>query len=225
MLQKTHRFCLFVAILWCLILKDQVALAVNFYDGARAKKGLYFLTYTSLYAADEITDKQGQAVKKDFGYLNIQETLRLCYYSPNFVVTVLMPFSYANTHSLHQDSAGLGDISLGAGYFLPFKQIDILPMLFVKFPTGEYDASKAVNIGTNQYDIKPTVFLYKTLGNFSIDASAKYHFRLKNEDTGVSPGDEFHLQCLFGYSLNDQFKLGPSLNWMISKEKSKMMCW
>ncbi|HON59818.1 MAG TPA: transporter [Smithella sp.] len=195
--------------------------AVNFYDGSRAKQGLYFLTYTSFYYADEFADRHGDPVKKDFGLFNAQEMLRLCYYSPNFVATALIPFGYTDIHSLHEGSAGLGDINLGAGYFLPIQQIDILPMLFVKFPTGEYDAARPVNIGANQYDIKPVVFLHKTLDKFSLDAAAKYHIRLENSDTHVRPGDEFYLQCLLGYHLTDKLKFGPSLNWMISREKEQ----
>jgi hypothetical protein len=63
------------------------------------------------------------------------------------------------------------------------------------------------------------VFLYKALGDFSIDAVAKYFFRLKNNSTDVTPGDEIHLQCVLGYNLTDKLKLGPSVNWMISKDK------
>jgi len=204
-----------------LVMTPDLAFAVNFYDGSRAKQGIYFLTYSSVYTADEMTNKNGSISKKDFGLLSAQEMLRLCYYSPNLVATALIPFGYVDINSLNQDSAGLGDINLGAGYFLPFKQIDILPMFFVKFPTGEYDAAKAANIGSNQYDIKPMIFLHKTIGDFSIDASAKYHFRLKNDATNVLPGDEFYLQLLLGYNLTDKFKLGPSINWMISKDKEQ----
>ncbi|MFA5321470.1 MAG: transporter, partial [Smithella sp.] len=189
--------------------------AVNFYDGVRTKQGLYFLTYSSVYTANETTDKNGDANKKDFGLLNAQELLRLCYYYSDFIATALVPFGYTDINALNQDSSGLGDINIGAGYFLPFRKIDILPMLFVEFPTGEYDASKVANIGSNQYDIKPIIFLHKTLGDFSIDAAVKYYFRLKNENTNVLPGDELHLQCLLGYNLTDKFKLGPSINWMI----------
>ncbi len=199
----------------------KVALAVNFYDGARAKQGTYFLTYSSVYVADETTDENGSTNKKDYGLISAQELLRFCYYSPDFVATALVPFGYTDIHSLHQNSSGLGDINLGAGYFLPFIQVDILPMIFVEFPTGEYNASKAVNIGSNQYDIKPTIFLYKSFGDFSIDAAVKYYFRLKNNATDVSPGDELYLQCLLGYNLTDKFKLGPSINWMISKDKEQ----
>jgi hypothetical protein len=199
----------------------EVALAVNFYDGSRAKQDSYFLTYSSVYTADETTDKSGNTSKKDFGLLSAQELLRYCYYSPDFVATALVPFGYTDIHSLSQDSSGLGDINLGAGYFLPVKQVDILPMIFVEFPTGEYNASKAANIGSNQYDIKPMIFLYKSFGDFSIDAAVKYYFRLKNETTNVLPGDELYVQCLLGYNLTDKLKLGPSINWMISRDKEQ----
>ena len=143
----------------------KVALAVNFYDGAHAQ-GTYFLTYSSVYIADETTDKNGNTGNRDYGYFNAQELLRLCYYSSDFVATALVPVGYTDIHSMNQNSSGLGDINLGAGYFLPFKQIDILPMIFVEFPTGEYNASKAANIGSNQYDIKPMIFLYKSFRRF-----------------------------------------------------------
>jgi hypothetical protein len=92
-------------------------------------------------------------------------------------------------------------------------------MVFVKFPTVEYDRNKIVNVGSHQYDIKPVVFLYKAFGDFSIDAAAKYFIRLENEDTRVSPGDELYLQLLLGYKVTDRFKVGPSINWMLSRDK------
>jgi len=195
--------------------------AVNFYDGARAKQGTYFLTYTSVYAADETTDKNGDTHQKDFGLFNAQELIRFCYYSPDFVATALVPFGYTEIDSMNQDSSGLGDINIGAGYFLPVRAADILPMIFVEFPTGEYDSSKAANIGSHQYDIKPVIFLHKTLDKFSIDAAAKYFFRLKNDATNVLPGDEFYLQCLLCYNLTDKFKIGDRKNWMISRHKEQ----
>lgn len=201
-----------------MIILPDTAFAVNFYDGSRAQ-GTYFLTYTSVYTANEATDKNGNVHKKDYGFLNTQELLRLCYYSSDFAVTALIPFGAMDINSMNQNSSGLGDINLGAGYFLPFKNVDILPMIFVEFPTGVYNSSKAANIGSNQYDIKPMIFLYKSFGDFSIDAAVKYYFRLKNETTNVLPGDELYVQCLLGYNVTDKFKLGPSINWMISRDK------
>lgn len=212
---------LLAVVLFVFVLLPGHAFAVNFYDGSRARQGLYFLTYTYAYFAEDTTDKSGKSLSKDFGLFSAQEILRLCYYSPDFVATVVVPFGYTKISSLDQESFGLGDVSVGAGYFLPIKQVDILPMLFVKFPSGEYSAAKAANIGSNQHDIAPMIFIHKTMGKFSIDATVKYYFRLENNATDTLPGDELHLQGLLGYHVTDKFKFGPSVNWMISKNKEQ----
>ncbi|MEN6374360.1 MAG: transporter [Smithella sp.] len=201
-----------------LTLTSNKAFAVNFYDGARAK-GNYFLSYTSVYLADETTNSKGKKSRDNYDLTKAEELFRWSYYTGDFVASALVPVAHMSVGSLDQESSGLGDILVGAGYFLPFKQADILPMVFVKFPTGEYHADKSVNIGSNQYDVRPMVFLYKNLGKFSIDAVAKYFIRFQNPDTNVSPGNEFHLQGLLGYNVTDRFKLGPSVNWMISRCK------
>lgn len=202
-----------------IILPTAQGLAVNFYDGARAPKGLYFLTYTSLYYADKTTDAKGETSKNNYDYLKTEELFRLCYYTPNLVLTAFVPFGYVHSGFYDASSKGLGDINLGAGYFLPIKELDVLPMLFVKFPTGEYDSNKSVNYGTNQYDIKPTLFLYKTKGRLSIDAAAKYFFRTENPSTNISAGNEVYLQCLLGWQFTKNCKAGPSINWMKSESQ------
>jgi len=212
--------CVFAVSLLCGF-ASQDAFAVNFYDGSRARQGLYFLTYTYGYFADETADQHGKKATRDFGLLNAQEILRLCYYSPDFVATIVVPFGYTKISSLDQESFGLGDISVGAGYFLPVKQVDILPMVFIKFPTGEYRASQAANIGSNQLDIAPMVFAHKTIGKFSIDAAVRYYFRFENKATNVVPGDELRLEGLVGYSITEKFRLGPSVTWMISKNREQ----
>jgi len=191
-------------------------LAVNFYDGSRAPKGLYFLSYTSLYGADKTTDSKGKTNKQNYDYIKIEELLRFCYYTPELVLTAFIPFGGVHSGFYDLSSKGIGDINLGVGYFLPVKQADILPMLFVKLANGEYDSKKSLNYGTNQCDIRPVVFLYKAMGRFSIDAAAKYYFRAENPATKVLPGNELYLQCLFGWQLTKKLKAGPSINWMRS---------
>jgi len=192
------------------------AFAVNFYDGVRAPKGHYLLTYFSYYTADKTTDADGVVNNNNYNYRKHEEIIRYCYYSPDLVLTALIPRGYVHSGAYHSSSQGIGDINLGAGYFLPVKMADILPALFVKLRNGSYDSGKLVNYGTNQYDIKPTVFLYKALGRFSIDGAAKYYFRTQNQATKVSPGNELYLQCLLGWQFNRMLKAGPSFNWMQS---------
>lgn len=196
--------------------------AVNFYDGARAPEGLYFLTYSSLYYADSATDYKGNASKKDYDYRKIEEVARFCYYTPDLVITALIPVGEAHSGLYDSSSRGIGDVNLGIGHFLPIKKLDILPALFVKLPTGDYDSTKLVNYGSHQYDIKPTIFLYKAFDRASIDAAAKYYFRTKNSSTGVTAGDELYLQLLLGWQCSKKCKAGPSLNWTKSaKQKNQ----
>ncbi len=194
-------------------------LAVNFYDGTKPAKGLYFLTYSSLYYADKTTDSKGKTSKNDYNYKKFEELFRLCYYTPDLVFTAFIPIGRVESGLYDTSSKGIGDVNLGAGYFLPVKKTDILPMLFVKLATGEYDSNKSVNYGTNQYDIKPVIFLYKSMGRLSIDAAVKYYFRTENPGTKVSPGNETYLQCLLGWQLTKAVKAGPSINWMKSENQ------
>ncbi|MGE5308034.1 MAG: transporter [Deltaproteobacteria bacterium] len=184
-----------------LLLAVPLCHAVDFYDGARAPEGLYFLTYSSLYSAGN-------------KYRKFEETFRLSWYDKDWVLTGLFPFG--KVKSCGRSSSGTGDSIAGAGHFLPVRTIDILPMLFVKFPTGEYTAGKPVNYGTNQYDVRPAVFLYKSLGRFSVDAAAKYYVRERNPATKKKPGDELYLQGLLGWQLTRECKAGPAVNWMES---------
>ncbi|MDD5347087.1 MAG: transporter [Candidatus Omnitrophica bacterium] len=211
-------FNLLIIIMLVLALPTQCR-AVNFYDGARAKEGVYFLTYTSIYSADKTTDARGKTGKSDYDYTKSEELFRFCYYTPEAVFTALVPVAKVKSGYYDAESSGWGDAIVGAGYFLPLKRADVLPMVFVKFPSGEYDSTKAVNVGTNQYDIRPTVFLYKAIGRFSVDAAAKYYFRLENPGTDVSPGDELHVQGLLGWQFTKTCKAGPSVNWMRSRDQ------
>ena len=201
------------------LIVPRVAFAVDFFDGSRAPKAFYFLTYTSLYAADETTNADGSVSRRDYGYTKLDELLRLSYYTPNFTFCAFVPFGRAEASSRGQVSGGLGDVSLGGGGFLPIRSVDILPMIFVKFPTGSYSSEKTINYGTNQADIKPAVFLYKAFGRFSVDAAAKYFFRLENPATHAYPGDELYLQTLLGWQATEKLKLGPSVNWMRSQNQ------
>ena len=200
------------------IMASNTADAVNFYDGSRAAKGLYFLTYSTVYAADKVTDSKGRTAIKDYGLLKAEELLSFCYYSPDFVFTALLPAGGVHVGETHKNSFGLGDASIGGGWFLPVKEVDILPMLFVKVPTGEYASDKSTNYGTHQVDIKPEIFFHKTVKDFSMDAVAKYFFRMEN-DKNIAPGDELHLEYLLGYNITKNFKIGPSVSWMISRDK------
>ncbi len=189
------------------------ARAVNFYDGVRAPQGLYLLSYTSLYAADEKTGKDGKVAVKDLGFKRYQELVRLSYYQGNWCAHLMVPAAWQEVGAAKKDDLGFGDINLGFGYFVPIRSVDLLPILFVKGPTGSYDKSNPASIGENQWDLKPTLFLHKTLGPWTVDLAAKYFYRSTNKETKVAPMNEFYAEGLFGYEFWQFMKLGLSLNY------------
>lgn len=194
--------------------------AVNFYDGVRPPDGLYFLTYTSLYFADEVTDSDGEATTENYGFYMPQELVRFALYRSGFSFNLVLRGGGKYVKSSGDESWGFGDMDLGIGHFLPVKGVDILPLLFVKIPTGKYDSDESLNYGSNQFDLKPSVFLHKTAGNATVDLAAKYYIRFENPDTDTKPGNELYLQGLFGYEFFNFMKIGLSLNWMKSGEKT-----
>ncbi|HON79961.1 MAG TPA: transporter [Spirochaetota bacterium] len=192
---------------------------VNIYDGVRAPDGMYLLTYSSVYHADDVRDSSGDLARDGYGYYSVQEIFRGAWYYRGVVVSALVPVGGVYVDSAGRGSFGAGDITAGAGFFLPVSCVDILPMLFVKFPSGEYDSSETVNYGSGQYDIRPMVFIHKAARGFTVDAVAKYYRRLENHDTGVKPGDEIHLQAVAAYNLFGTFRAGPSVSWMRGRNR------
>ena len=193
--------------------------AVDFYDGVRAARGLYFLPYTTFYWADTLTGPSGHAVPGEQGYFRAEELIRFAYYSPKIVLNCLLPVGYVRVKELDDSSGGLGDLWLGAGTFFPVSAVDLLMMVSAKFPTGAYDASSSVNFGSNQVDLGPAFFLYKQFGRFSLDAAVKYYFRLENPATETDPGDELQVQALVGCEIAPGMRAGPGINWTRGGEK------
>jgi len=193
---------------------------VDIYDGVRAPAGVYFLSYSSFYLADEFTGAGGKAKIADFGYRSAGEILRLCWYSPDLVLTALVPVSGAQSSYLEESAGGLGDILLAAGGFLPVRSVDLLFFLGAKAPTGDYDADEPLNPGSGQWNIRPSLFLHKTLEPYTLDAVARYNIRLKNPDTGLKPGDEFHLEFLATRKLGP-VRVGPGASWMLGRDQSQ----
>ncbi|MDX2436446.1 MAG: transporter, partial [Acidobacteriota bacterium] len=54
--------------------------------------------------------------------------------------------------------------------------------LIVKGPTGQYDSSKLINIGTNRWSFKPEIGIVQVLGRWAIDAYVGAWFYTDNED-------------------------------------------
>ncbi len=177
-------------------------------QGARLPDGSYLATYPGWYSADEITDKDGDtAVKADIAMHAVK--FNYLYYWGDYGISVIVPVGKIEVNGT--ESSGVGDIELGAGWFLPVKSVDLLAALFVDLPTGPYDKADRVNFGTGQWDIGPTLYLSKRINKFQIDAITRYNFHIENGESGWKPGNEFYAEATVNYAITPRLWAGPSV--------------
>lgn len=202
------------------VLGGTAASGVDVYDGVRAPGGLYFLSYSTYYTADVVTDSSGDTRINNFGYQGIHETLRLSWYSPDFVLTALVPYGYVSSDHLDDSDTGIGDILVAAGGFLPVHSVDLLAFLAAKIPSGEFHSSDAINIGSGQWDFRSSLFFHKEMAPYLFDGVVKYTFRQENPDTDVKPGNEFQAEALVTRKVGE-VRIGPSAIWMIGTDREE----
>jgi len=103
---------------------------------------------------------------------------------------------------------GLGDMTLRLAVnlvgapaltlqeFASYQQDTIVGVtLLVTAPTGQYDSSKLVNIGTNRWSFKPEVGISKALGPWTLEAAAGVTFFTDNDQffgSGVRQQDPLY---------------------------------
>jgi hypothetical protein len=193
---------------------------VDVYDGVRAPRGLYFLSYSTYYFADVLTGPSGGSSLDNFGYQSVKQILRLSWYSPDYVITALAPFGYVRSDYLADSDTGIGDILVAAGGFLPVDSVDLLAFLAAKIPTGEFHVSDAVNVGSGQWDFRPSLFIHKATAPYTFDGVLKYTFRQENPDSDLKPGDEFRVEAMVTRQWGSM-KIGPSASWLIGEDEEE----
>jgi len=194
------------------------SLGVHIYDGVRAPSGMYFLSYSTIYSADKLTGASGKTTTDDFGYTALKEHMRLSWYTEQTIVTALLPVGHVESDKLDQSVDGFGDLLVGAGVFLPIRVVDCLVMLVIDAPTAEYDDDKAINMGTGQWNFRPSVFIHKSQGNYTFDCALKYNIRKENHDTGYHPGDELSVAVL-GTRKFGVIRVGPNIKLMYGDDQ------
>ena len=132
-----------------------------------------------------------------------------------FVVGDLEGLYYGEPASAHR--AGAGDLTLrlaanlyGAPAMSPQEFAEFRPKtmigasLFVRMPTGQYDTTRLINIGTNRWGFKPEVGMVQVFGKWAIDAYLGAWFFTDNTNfVGLTRqqdpilSSQFHVRYLF----------------------------
>ncbi len=186
---------------------------VNYCDGARAPEGFYLATYPVWYTADSLTNDDGGTATNEFGANEYDVLIRPIWYIRDFVFHVIVPLGNISVHYFDDNDGGIGDIVAGGGYFLPVKEINILPVLNMKFPTGHFNSASEVNYGDGQFDLMPELYINKSVGRCSVDIALKYWHRFRNENNSFTPGNQFYAECVSTYEVIKGFRVGPNISF------------
>ena len=195
--------------------------AVNYGAGAKLPPGMVLNLYPNYYHAETRTDKQGTAAVNNLGLHRYGMAVGLSYYTGNWVFNTVIPTGNLELQSRRSESGGIGDIQLRAGYFLPVDTLTILPVLFVKTPSGSYDPNRSANYGDGQLDLATELYLRKLAGSLSLDALLKYSVKFRNPDSDVTPGNEFILETLATWKVSDNLWAGPAVNFTIGTDSKR----
>jgi hypothetical protein len=149
--------------------------------------------------------------------------------------TVAQPYAFGHLSGTLEETrteiyrSGLGDIrfrfainlkgtpAMKLPEFIKHKnKANLGASLVVSAPTGQYDPSKIVNIGTNRWGFKPELGLAKFIGNWQIDAYAgvwlfttNQNFRGGTQKLDPIASFQFHLT----YNLRPAFWFGFDANF------------
>ncbi|VAV84008.1 hypothetical protein MNBD_DELTA01-466 [hydrothermal vent metagenome] len=206
-------FCSFLFIAATVMpgLGERSAEAVNYREGAHPPSGFYLSLYPFWSNAEVITDDDGDKAVRNLGLDYYGVIIRPIYYTKNFIFTPLIPVAKLEVDSKGESSSGLGDITLGAGYFLPVEWVNLLSVIQIKTDTGPYDKDDAVNLGSGQWDIKFEQYLHKMFDRWSIDAAIKYWVKYENKSNGWKPGNELRLESVATYGFTRKLRFGPTV--------------
>ncbi len=114
---------------------------------------------------------------------------------------IILPYTTLNGTALYlgdpvtRDVQGIGDTKVRLSFnifgapalslqeFASYQPDTVLGVsLQVTIPTGQYDSSKLVNIGTHRWAIKPGIGISKTIKDYTFEFSADAEFYSSNDD-------------------------------------------
>ncbi|HYG89253.1 MAG TPA: transporter [Azospirillum sp.] len=196
--------------------------AEGFMAGAVPPPGLYLINYVNYYHAGRINDNSGNKLPIPVRLDAVAEVPRIIYVSDvkilgaNWGAHILVPVVNLD-YDIGPFSArqfGLGDITINPAILSwHFPNLHVATGLDIILPTGRYDRTKPVSIGTNYWGIEPLVAAtYLSDGGFEVSAKLMYAFNTKNNDTNYRSGQAFHADYMVAQHLGD-WALGVGGYW------------
>lgn len=186
--------------------------AINFAAGARLPDGPVINLYPYWFSADTRTDAHGDPQLRHLGLDKYGISYGVSYYRQGWLSNIVVPSGRLQVDAVHGEDTGIGDLQLRFGHFLPWKEVTLLPLVFVKLPTGPFDPHRPVNFGDGQADVSGELYLNKAFGRLVVDGLLRYSVRLRNSETATTPGREVVNEWLVTWKFSDALRAGPAVN-------------
>ncbi len=185
--------------------------AEDFMSGAVPPPGFYFIDYLTHYRADTFRDGSGDSAIPGFDLKATANVFRFIYVTKQQVfggfwgMHAFLPVVNLDVTvpGMSQSKSGIGDIIIDP-FILSWhsKNWHAVTGLDIYLPTGPYDKHDVANIGRNYWTFEPVAaFTYMSDSGFDVSAKFMYDFNTKNDDTGYTSGQEFHVD----YSIGKKF--------------------
>lgn len=220
-MKKGSHICAALALLSCLALLPAAADAVNLGAAYRAAPGYGLKLYSFYSTADTRTDRDGNPAVNGLGVNKYGVSFGNSYQIGDLQLNAIIPICKVEVGKLKASDAGLGDVQLIAGWFLPVEWANVLPAMAVKVPTGSFEKNRSVNVGDGQADLTAGLFFYKLMQPLSFDAVVKYAVRFRNPDSDFTPGNEFSAEGLITVRLAEGIRVGPAVNFVVGADNKK----
>lgn len=133
----------------------------------------------------------------------------------NVAVTTALPAPYpamigaAATAAASGKQRGLGDVEVTSFIGWKHDDLSIVAALNVDLPTGKFDKTSQVNLGTNYYSFRPLLSAaYSTDSGFDVGAAVSYNVSTVNKDTNYKSGQYLTVEYEATYQFSGNFKAG-----------------
>jgi hypothetical protein len=187
--------------------------AEGFLAGAVPPPGVYLINYDTFYTTNRVNDTNGNKIPVNVSVDAFAEVPRLLWVTPvqvfgaNWGMHILVPIVHldATVGGWSKSQFGLGDITIDP-FILSWhwKNFHLATGLDIILPTGEYDKTNPVNIGTNYWGFEPLIAgTYLSDDGWEVSAKMMYTINTTNDATNYSSGQAFHMDYTFGKHWNE----------------------
>ncbi len=214
----------------CAMLGSGVAFAghghyINGAEGIKAAslppEGFYWRMYNAYYTADTLKNDSGDDAPGNFDVDVFAVVNRFIYSTPveilggNLVMDIIIPLTYTDIsykiggfNAIDDDRFGVGDIIVEP-FLLAWHgdRYDLAAGIGLYMPTGEYDADNAASPGKGFWTVMGTLggTLYLDQEkSWHASVLARYEVHTEQEETDITPGNDFHFEWGVGKTFADQ---------------------